>query len=312
MRKPGLFIVGHPRTGTSSLHDYLNQHPEIFMSPIKEPNFFAKDFHAESDHFHHNKRLYFPFRTEKQYLRLYHQWGPEKIAGEASATTLYSKVSAKEIWKFNPTAKIILTLREPVSFLFSYHATAVFSSGETITDFEEALAVEDERRQGKFLSKRVIVPSWLFYSEFIKYKDQVTRFLTTFGRDQIMINIFDDFKKDPQGAYKEILNFLKVDPNFSSDFVVINPYKKHVKWPKLKYYVFDSPLFRKIQRSLFPFDIYARLVKYYMKITLSRTPKMGLDDRLRKKLKSNFKKEVEQISELIGRDLISLWGYKDF
>jgi len=70
MKKPNLYIVGHPRTGTSSLHDYLNQHPDIFMTPIKEPNYFAKDFQAESDRIH-QKALYFPFRTEKRYLKCY-------------------------------------------------------------------------------------------------------------------------------------------------------------------------------------------------------------------------------------------------
>ena len=68
MKKPNLFIVGHPRNGTSSLHDYLNQHPDIFMSSIKELNFFAKDFQIESDQFH-QKALYFPFRTTETYAR---------------------------------------------------------------------------------------------------------------------------------------------------------------------------------------------------------------------------------------------------
>ena len=73
MKKPNLFIVGHPRSGTSSLHYYLKQHPDIFMTAIKEPNYFARDFRLDSDNFH-KKKLYFPFRTEGQYLRLYKKY----------------------------------------------------------------------------------------------------------------------------------------------------------------------------------------------------------------------------------------------
>jgi len=305
---PNLFIVGHPRTGTSSLHDYLNQHPDIFMSPIKEPNYFASDFHAESDKFH-KKKLYFPFRTERQYLSLYEKWRDEKVAGEASATTLYSKVSAEKISGFNKDAKIIMAFREPVDFLFSYHSTAVFSVGEDIVLFQKALSAEKERKKGQFLGKRVLAPSLLFYTEFIKYEEQIKRFLSFFNRDQLKIMIFDDFKKDTPGMYKEILRFLNVDPHFAPDFNVINPYKKFVKWPKLKYYIFDSPYFRKTQRLFLPYDIYVKLVDFYRKIIVSNSPKPGLDYEIKKELMKTFKREVEKLGDVLERDLITLWGY---
>jgi len=94
MKKPNLFIVGHPRTGTSALHDALDQHPDIFMSIPKEPVYFAKDLHAESDLFH-KKPKYFHFRSEKQYLKIFKQCAHEKIAGESTAVYLYSKMAAK-------------------------------------------------------------------------------------------------------------------------------------------------------------------------------------------------------------------------
>ncbi|MFC1869147.1 sulfotransferase [Thermodesulfobacteriota bacterium] len=135
MKKPNLFMVGHPRSGTSSLHYYLNQHPDIFMTSIKEPNYFVLDFRKASDLFH-SKQLYFPFRTEVQYLRLYRKWAHQKIAGEASATSLCSKVYAREIHRFNPKAKIIMIFREPVEFLYSFHSAAQFALGEHHKDFE--------------------------------------------------------------------------------------------------------------------------------------------------------------------------------
>lgn len=307
MKKPNLFIAGHPRSGTSSLHNYLNQHPEIFMTTIKEPNYFARDFHEESDNFH-KKKLYLPYRTEKQYLRLYNRWNNEKIAGEASWTNLYSKVAAKEIYDFNQRAKIIIMFREPVDFLYSYHSAAFFALGEDCKEFIEALTVENERKNGKCLSKRVITPSWLYYSDFIKYAEQVNRFLSVFPVDQIKIIVFESFINEIQNVYKEILEFLNVDTNFTPEFNIINPNKK-LKWPKLKKYTLDSPYFRKTLRLLFSDDIYAAMKKFYKEKIVIYQPRPPLDKSLRKALMTKFKGEVEKISELCQIDLIALWEY---
>ena len=309
MKKPNLFIVGHPRNGTSSLHDYLDQHPDIFMSPIKEPNYFAKDFHAESDQFH-KKTHYFPFRTENRYLKCYKNWGHEKIVGEASATNLYSKIAYKEIYRFNSLSKIIISFREPVDFLRSYHSTAIFSLGENIRDLKEALALEAERKKGKYLSKRVITPSWLYYSEFINYSELLNRYLSLFDRKQVKVIIFDDFKTDPAGTYREILEFLDVDPNFEPELKVVNPFKRDVKWPALKYYVLDSPYFRKFQHLILPDALYAKLTKLYLNnARKSKTQKQQMAPSLKNQLKAKFYPEVEKLAHLLDRDLISLWGY---
>ena len=312
MKKPNLFIVGHPRTGTSSWHDYLNQHPDIFMSPIKEPNYFAKDFHAESDRFH-KKALYFPFRTEKRYLKCYKNWGQEKIGGEASATNLYSKIAPQEIYRFNSHSKIIMSFREPVDFLCSYHSTAIFSLGENIRDLQTALALEIERKKGKYLSKRVITPSWLYYSEFINYSEHLSRYLSLFDRKQIKVIIFDDFKMDPAGIYKEVLEFLDVDTNFEPEFKIVNPFKRNVKWPRLKYHLFDSPYFRKFQHLILPDPLYAKLAKIYLNTARkSEAPKKLMSFSVKNELKTRFYREVEKIARLLDRDLISHWGYTDF
>jgi len=307
MRKPNLFIVGHPRTGTSSLHYYLDQHPDIFMTSIKEPNYFAWDFREESDSFHKSE-LYFPFRTEERYLRLYKKWGSEKIAGEASATNLCSKVSAKMICDFDANAKIIMMFREPVDFLHSYHSAAVFSLGETHKDFKTAFSAEQERRRGKDLTKRVIVPSWLFYSDFVKYADQINRYMSFFHPDQIRIIIFDDFKENTQRIYKDVLEFLDVDPSFTPQFDVVNP-NKRLKWPTLKRLVMDSPYFRRTLRLLLSDDTYAAMKRFYKDRIVTYESRNPIEEGFRRALMASYKEEVEKISDLLERDLITSWGY---
>jgi hypothetical protein len=289
------------------LHHYLKQHPDVFMTAIKEPNFFARDFRIESDHFH-KKELYFPYRSENQYLSLYEKWTNEKIAGEASATNLCSKVSALEINSFNPASKIVMMLREPVEFLHSFHSAARFALGEHFEDFKTAISAEKDRREGRSLSKRVIVPSWLFYSEFIKYTEQIKRFMYYFDQTQIKIIVFDDFKKNTQNVYRDVLGFLNVDLNFSTEFDVVNP-NKQLKWPLLKKYTLDSPYFRKTLRLLFSDDTYAGLKDFYKNKVVKHEPRTALDKEFKIELMKTFRIEIEKLSTLLNRDLITLWGY---
>ncbi len=310
MKKPNLFIVGHPRSGTSSLHRYLNQHPDIFMTAIKEPNYFALDFRDDSDEYH-RKELYFPYRLTSQYLRLYKNWQDEKIGGEASATNLCSKVSAQEIYRFNPEAKIIMMFREPVSFLYSYHSATRFALGEHHKNFEAALAAEKNRRQGQGLSKRVIAPSWLFYSEFIKYADQISRYLDYFDKDQIKMIIFDDFKQNTHEIYRETLRFLNVNQDFTPEFEIVNP-NKQIRWPLFKKYTLDSPYFRKTLRRLFSDDSYAGMKNFYKTKMVKYKPRPALDENTKARLMKEFKMEVEKFSALLGDDFITRWGYDKF
>lgn len=307
MKIPNLFIVGHPRTGTSSLHYYLDQHPDVFMTAIKEPNYFADDFRQESDRFH-GKPLYFPFRTEKRYLKLYEKWKNEKIGGEASATNLYSQRAARNIFQFNPGAKIIMMFREPVDFLCSYHSAAVFSLGEHEKDFSKALSLQKERRSGKHLSKRVITPSWLFYSDFIKYSEQVERYQACFDKHQIMVVIFDDFKNDLRNTFKRILRFLDMDSNFKPEIKIVNP-NKNLKYPLLKRYTLDSPRFRNTLRFLVSDSIYAQMKKIYKDRLVEYKPREAIDQGLRHKLMEHFKTEVQRLSVFLDRDLVTLWHY---
>lgn len=304
---PNLFIVGHPRSGTSSLHSYLEQHPDIFMTVIKEPNYFALDFREASDRYH-NKKLYFPYRTREQYLRLYRKWGDEKIAGEATATNLCSKISAREIHRFNSQAKIIMMFREPIDFLYSYHSAAQFALGEHLKSFEAALLAESRRRKGRDLSKRVINPTWLFYSEFIKYTEQVSRFLSYFDRDQIKIIIFDDFIKDTPGTYQDILSFLEVNTNFEPSFDIVNP-NKQIRWPFVKKYTLDSPYFRKTLRLLFPDETYAGMKNFYKNKIVKYKPRPDLEENVRIKWMLHAGPEVEKLSDLLNLDLTSRWNY---
>ena len=222
-RIPNLFIVGAPKCGTTALHEYLKQHPEIYMSEIKEPLYFAKDFINEGIKFH-GKQI-FGEKNLKDYLKLFDKATNQKIIGESSVWYFTSKIAAKEIYNFNQKAKIIIMLRNPVDLLYSIHSQFVYDGDEKIIDFTKALNIEPLRREGKLIPKYVSFPSMLYYSQVTRFSKNILRYKKIFPKDQIKIVILEEFKKNPEKGYKEILDFLGVDTNFIPNFKVINPNK---------------------------------------------------------------------------------------
>ena len=281
------------------------------MSEPKEPQYFCKDFHEESKKVH-GRVLGFEFTTEEEYLKLFKNAKNEKIIGEASTMHLYSKVAAKEIYKFNPSAKILISIREPVDFLYSYYLDLYYLRGEYVSDFKKAIQLEEERKKGNHLPKTVIFPSLLFYSEVSKFSEQIERYLKVFPHEHIKIILFDDLKNDPKKTYEEILVFLEVnDTDFKPNFVIQNPAKTY----RFKFLqeLLTNPYkmngVKQMYRKIFPLKL--RYVIYNFLLELNKKPikKPPIDSEFRYELMMKFKPEVEKLSDLVNRDLITLWGY---
>src|SRR4026207_705955 len=126
--KPNFFIVGAPKSGTTSLYFYLKSHPQVFLPRRKELLFFCDDLHFT-----------YPILNEQQFLDYYREVKDKQAAGEVSVWNLYSKKAAQNIFHFNPDSGIIAILRHPVDMLYALHSNYVFNNNETITDFENAL-----------------------------------------------------------------------------------------------------------------------------------------------------------------------------
>ena len=213
---PNLFIVGAPKCGTTAMLNYLGQHPEIFMAKEKENNHFATDLIP----------LIAPFRSDQKYFALFEDARNQKIVGEKSVYYMLSKIAAQNIFRFNPEAKIIIMLRNPVDMLPSHHAQQIYNGIEDIIDFEEALNAENGRKNGEIkLRESLRIKRKLFYSEVVSYSEQVERYLSLFGEKQVHIIIYDDFKKDIVDVYKKTLEFLNVEPTFQPGFPIINARK---------------------------------------------------------------------------------------
>lgn len=305
MKKPNLFIVGAPKSGTSALYDFLGQHPDIFMPKYKEPHFFSKDLQNESDIFHGFLKHY-PFRTENAYLSLFSEVKNEKIIGDASTHALFSEVAAKEIYDFNSNSKIIIMLREPIEYLHSLHSQLYKHLDENIGDFKKALELEESRKSGEDLPEMVEFPSKLYYSDWAKFDIQLSRYFKIFDKSKIKIILFDDFKSDNIKICKEVFSFLNVDDSFTPRVSIVHSNKilKHRGFIKF----LKNPLVFKIMKII-PRKHYSAIGRKLHNLLYKTQKRESLDYDFSIKLKIKYKSVVENLSRMLNKDLISIWGY---
>lgn len=214
---PDLFIVGAAKTGTSSMYQYLIQHPDVARSVIKEPHFFATDiditkfdpeflYHKVKDideAIRRNKVIHSSFiRDEADYLKLYAQAG-DKLKVDSSVSNLFSRVAAKNIFEKNPQAHIVIIIRQPVERAFS-HYVMDRRSGYKISEYFTEAVFDDYRKSNK---------GWgisHLYVELSLYADAIKRYLEVFPPHQIKIIVYDDYKKDSIKILHEIVEWLQL------------------------------------------------------------------------------------------------------
>ncbi|MFY9561390.1 MAG: sulfotransferase [Terriglobales bacterium] len=287
MLKPNLFLVGAPKCGTTALYTYLREHPQIFMSPVKEPQYFAQDLRGD------RRRV----RSLKEYLECFAGARDEEIIGEASTSYLGSKRAAEEIKAFAPDARIIIMLRNPVDKMYSRFNDARFNKREPHLTFEEALNAE--QRCGPSMG--------LGYRESARYASQVRRYLEAFGRASVHVILYDDFKNRIAATYEETLGFLGVRPDGRSEFPVVNS-RRYVRSMALQEFVRQPPeILRRFGRLALPLGARRQLRGWLSALNVISAPPPPLSQDLRRRLQREFEDDVKELGQLIGRDL-SAWS----
>ncbi len=260
----------------------------------REPHFFGTDVY---------RRTY--IRDEQAYLSLFAEAKDEKRVGEKSTRYLYSKLAAAEIKEYQPSASIIIMLRNPVDHLYSMHKQHIYRGRENLVDFEAALEAEEDRRRGLRLPDSISLrEAWILnYREIPRYTHQVQRYLDVFGWRNVHIIIFDDFIRDLSGVYRDTLRFLRVHPDFQAEFRKIRP-SMRVRSRTVQNLLMDPPQFvRSIMKVLMPFKLRDRMLKGLIHLNTNYAPRPPMKPELRRQLQEEFLPEVEQLSRLLGRDL---------
>ena len=197
---PNLFIVGMPRSGTTTLYSYLKQHPEIYLSVLKEPNFFCKEY------FKHPSVVY-DFET---YQGLFSHVKSEKCIGEGSVWYLYLFSAAKKINEYNSNAKSVILLRNPVDMIISLHSLYLRTGNEDVAELEKAIELEETRANGKNIPSSCYFPSGLNYSKIGQYFNHIKNYLQLFTKESIHYIVFDEFLKNTNNELIKLFKFLNI------------------------------------------------------------------------------------------------------
>lgn len=295
MRKPDFFIVGAPRCATTAMHVYLARHPDIYLPAVKESHHFATDLLSRDDY----------YRPLDNYLALFGDVNKEQVVGEASVYYLYSKDAAQNIYEFNRQAKIIAMLRNPIDMIPSYHSELLYKGDEYLPDLCAALEAEEERKLGRMLPDKIRFNAKLFYSELVRFSDQLERYFACFGRQAVHLIIYDDLKADPARVFRQTLEFLGVDPTFQTEFDVVNA-NKRVRSTAIRNLLRNPPpTAQRVAKVVLPRKLRRNLGKVITRLNLVYESRPPLTRAARVNLQCRFAKEVETLTKLIGKDLSS-------
>ena len=305
-RRPDLFIIGAAKCGTTSLYEYLKDHPDVFMSPAKEPRYFAPDLASAGV----GHDLVYG-KDEDRYMGLFSEARDEKRLGEASVRYIYSSSAPGLIRDFQPRPYIIAMLRNPVDVVHSMHNQRWSEGAEEIADFEQALAAEEDRKAGRGIPPGSN-PMLAVYRDRARFGKQLPRWFETFGPERIHVIIFEDMVRDPAGTFRRVLEFLEVDPDYQPEsFAIHNP--RHQPRNMALRSLLNSRLPQWFAWSVMPRLLGDRatrgLVRRFRHSRFNRKPaaKTAMRPEVRRRLEAEFAPDVASLSKLLGRDLAQVW-----
>jgi len=285
---PNFLVIGAGKCGTSSLNHHLSCHPQIFMSPVKEPQYFAFGDQSRALQGPGDDKLISSVPPDIQsYAALFRDVGNEIAIGEASTATIYEPRACKRVQQTLPHAKLIAILRDPAERAFSDYLHKFRTLLEPNHRFEDALKDESWR----------IKNGWSYRFHYLQrgfYYRQLKPFFETFDRRQIKIVLLEELASNPKKAFADLYSFLGVDRELCrSDYKAHNVTPHLARWPRL------TPWLRSSGRL-------ASWPKHWFMLQAIHTflfvkPKFAMS--LRRQLIEHYRTDVEKLQELIERDL---------
>jgi hypothetical protein len=320
-RLPDFYIIGHAKSGTTALYEMLNQHPGIYMPEYKkgagkEPWYFSRDNpHPQRTS---ERNIAYTGRTEQtleDYLSLFTGASDDQKIGEASTSYIWSRTAAERIAAARPDAKIVAIVREPAAFLRSLHLQLLQNHHETERDFRKAVELDGPRRENREIPQQSYWPQALIYSDRVQYVTQLERYRAQFPAEQMLVLIYDDFRDDNVATVRRVFRFLGVDETREIQAADVNPtvgvrsvrvddFRRSLRagrGPVLR-------AMRDVGKTVTTVGLRRRLYYPLVRRAVFGEPPAP-DEEFNRELRERFKPEVVALSEYLGRDLVSLWGY---
>ena len=295
-KRPNFLVIGAAKSGTSALYRYLQQHPEIYMSPVKEPHFFGYESQPPNTQ-GPNDYVNSAVTDSESYYSLFSQATTEKAIGEASPTYIHLPRAVERIHYHIPNAKLIAILRHPADRAFSAYMHVIRDQRETEKSFRRALQLEEQRIAKNW------GPIW-HYTQVGYYFKHLKRYYDRFLPEQIRVYLYDDFKESPSQTLQDIFHFLEVDTSFMPD-LQINVNVSGVQKSQI-YYQLIQTLFNRsnpirfVARRLFPESIRWRFTTLIRNKNLKQ---QSIDQETRRDLIELFREDILKLQDLIDRNL---------
>ena len=295
MTLPNFLIIGAAKSGTTALHYYLKQHPQIYMSPMKEPDFFALEG-ERPENFQGKSNFDDEITDFETYCSLFKGVSNEVAVGESSTLYLYSSKASDRIKHYIPDVKLIAILRDPVERAYSHFLFNISKDNykETITDFARAIQAEQERisNNGWF--------RW-HYKQRGFYYVQLKRYFELFEGEQIKVYLYEDFKANSLVVLKDVFQFLGVDDNFLPNAsqkhnVTYIPKNRSIKQLLDPWNSINSSL-----RKFVPPQIRKSVKTQILKFNRQQPP--PLLPEVRSQLIEEYREDILKLQDLIQRDL---------
>lgn len=284
MRMPNFLIIGAEKAGTTALYQYLKQHPEVYMSSIKEPKFFAPEYNdAVSD--------------REAYSLLFQEASAEVAIGEASPQYLNSPNAPNLIKQYVPEVKLIAIIRQPVERAYSHYNMLV-----NLGYYTKVRGFIEDFRESK--SSQSLKENYSFKSSF--YFEGLNRYFSQFNKEQIRVYLYEDFKRNSHEFIKSIFDFLGIDntflPNMETEhnksFVPKNQ-TMHLALHGLRT---KSNYVKTLSKFLLPDNFRKSLINNFLSQNKEFLPK--LPAQLRKEFtKEVYYEDILKVERLLGVDL---------
>ena len=290
---PNFLIIGAAKAGTTSLYQYLQQHPEVFLSTPKEPRFFA----LEGQNLDYQGPIQVINRKSvtcwEDYQALFVEAQGKKAIGEASTVYLYEPSAAKRIQHYLGQPKIVAILRNPVSRAYSSYLHLVRDGQETLS-FEAALEIEQQRIDDRW------PPLW-HYKQRGYYCQQLRPYFDCFKASDIKVFLFEDLVNSPLVLMRELFEFLDIDPNFQPDVSKrANPSGVPKRQWVSRLLNRQNPV-KQMARSILPRGLRKNI---YSTLQQGNTgDKTQINPQLKQGLIDTYRDDVMQLQDLLGRDL---------
>lgn len=296
MTLPNFLIIGAAKSGTTALFRYLKQHPQIYMSPKKEPHYFSFDNQSKMTK-GPGDLIPNAITDLTEYKSLFDRATIGSMVGEASTSYLYRPEAPARIHELLPEVKLIAILRNPVDRAFSAYMHLVRDNREIEPSFILALEREPERVRENW------DPIW-HYTNVGMYGQQLSRYFSIFKREQMLILLYDDFLINSRKSVKEVFEFLGIDSEFSPDTsskMNVSGQQRNSIVAKLIKSLFDSPnLLRWLARKFIPETARWSFTETVRQTNLNKKYLSREDSQM---LVEIFKNDILLTQELISMDL---------